>query len=366
MVDDLLSLLNGGTASRTVWTADLDYWIAGQEQRGTADPAWRTEEGFLELCGRLRVMPYYYYRTFWLARPCYDASVSVRTERRGRTATTVWRTSSGELREEMTYSPLSCSTATTRHAVQSEDDLRVLLDLMEHRSLEPANLDGYPERLARWREKGGLPAIALPRSPLPAFLYEWAGLSQGICLIADHPELVGELLALMRQQEEPVLEAVARAAPPLVHFADNLSGDTLGGYYEEYLRPVHEHRLSVLHAAGTRCAVHLDGTAKGLLSQVVDAGFDAVEALTPMPGGDLPVESMREEAGSDAVVLWGGVPGILFAPPFTWGQVAAHVRRVLAAWRGTPFALGVADQVPPDGDIGYCARIADLIREEGG
>ena len=146
----------------------------------------------------------------------------------------------------------------------------------------------------------------------------------------------------------------------------NLSGNTMGGCYEEHLRPVHEHRLPVLHRAGTRCAGHLDGLVKGLLDKVVEAGFDAVEALTPLPCGDLPMESMREEAGSDTVVLWGGVPGILFAPPFTWDDVAAHVRSVLRAWKGTPFVLGVADQVPSDGDVSFCPKIADLIRDEGG
>ena len=67
----------------------------------------------------------------------------------------------------------------------------------------------------------------------------------------------------------------------------NLSGEMLGGLSEEYLRSVHEHRLCILHQAGTRCAVHLDGSVKGLLDKVVEAGFDAVEALTPLPGGDV-------------------------------------------------------------------------------
>jgi hypothetical protein len=182
-----------------------------------------------------------------------------------------------------------------------------------------------------------------------------------VYLLEDHRPLVERMLALMQEQEEPVLAAVGSAAPPLVHFADNLSGDSIGGYYEQYLRPVHENRIAILHRAGTRCAVHLDGMVKGLLSKVVRAGFDAVEALTPIPGGDMSVESMREEARSSSVILWGGLPGILFSPPFTWKDVEAHVRKVLDCWRGTPFVLGVADQIPPDGDIGHCARIADLV-----
>ena len=291
MVESFLALLDGRPAARTVWMADLDYWISGQEEKGTADQAWRTEEGFLDLCATQRVMAYYYYQKFWLAEPRYDATVKVRTERVGRITRTAWKTRAGEIWEEQTYEPLSCSTAHSRFAIQSVDDLRIMLELMEHRTLEPTNIDDYLARLGRWRTRGGLPCIALPRSPLSALLYEWAGLIRGIYLLADHPQLVERLFAVMGAQEQPVLEAVARVAPPLVHFADNLSADTLCGYYETYLEPVHRRRLEVLQRAGTRCVVHLDGAVKGLLRKVVAAGFDAVEALTPRPGGDLPVES---------------------------------------------------------------------------
>jgi len=40
----------------------------------------------------------------------------------------------------------------------------------------------------------------------------------------------------------------------------------------------------------------------------------------------------------------------------------AHVCQLLDAWRGTRFIIGVADQIPPDGDIDFCRRIAALIR----
>jgi hypothetical protein len=113
--------------------------------------------------------------------------------------------------------------------------------------------------------------------------------------------------------------------------------------------------------AGVRCAVHLDGTVKGLLPKLAANGFDAVEALTPQPAGDLPVEDMRAVAGNPAVILWGGVPGVMFAPPYTWRDMQSHIRRVLRAWQDTPFILGVADQVPPDGDIDFCHRIAEEI-----
>jgi hypothetical protein len=100
---------------------------------------------------------------------------------------------------------------------------------------------------------------------------------------------------------------------------------------------------------------------KGLLPKLVKVGFDAVEALTPKPGGDLEVAEMTALAGSETVVLWGGVPGVMFAPPFTWRDMQIHVEKVLRGWGKRPFVLGVADQVPPDGDIRFCRRIAEML-----
>ncbi len=115
-----------------------------------------------------------------------------------------------------------------------------------------------------------------------------------------------------------------------------------------------------LHESGIRAAVHLDGTVRGLLPKLTAIGFDAVEALTPLPAGDLEVEEIARLAASSPTILWGGLPGVLFAPPYTWADMEKHLARLLKAWAGRPFVVGVADQIPPDGRLDYCRRIADF------
>lgn len=358
----LLELLRTRRPTRPVFTADLAYWISGRQEAGTADPAWASEPGYLKLHRDLKVMPYYFYSEFWAGTPVYDATVRVEVEQRGHASAQTWHTPAGNLRMEQEYLPASCSTACTRYPVQTAADLRVFRYLVEHRRLELAPaVHHYPARTATWAEFDGLPSLALPRSPLPAFCYEWAGVEQAVYLLMDHEDELREIFALMEAQEQPVLAGLTALKPPLVHFPDNLSSETLTGLYDGWLRPTHQRRLAALHAAGVAAAVHLDGTVAGLLPKLAAAGFDAVEALTPQPVGDVTLADMRRLANRDDLILWGGLPGAMFAPPFTWPDMQRHVEQLLTAWDGIPFIIGVADQVPPDGDISFCRRIADML-----
>ncbi len=360
-LDDFLRLLCSERPDGVVWTADLSYWISGRQADGTADPAWRTEEGYLELHRSLGVMPYYYYERFWTGRAVYDATVREQTRTEGYRTTRLWETPVGTLREENCYLPESACHGIMRYPVGTGADLDTLQYLVEHRQLEPDNLADYGQRRALWARYDGLPCLGLPRSPLSALAYEWVGMQNLVYLMLDHDDRVRQLLALMEEQEAPVIDAVCELAPPLVHFPDNLSSDNLTGLYDECLGPTHRRRLAKLHAAGVRAAVHLDGTVRGLLPKLAASGFDAIEALTPKPAGDLAVEEMRPLAGAAGTILWGGVPGTMFASPHTWVDMRAHVEQTLSHWRGQPFVLGVADQVPPDGDIAFCRSIAEIL-----
>jgi hypothetical protein len=359
------ALLKGGLPSRVVWTADLTYWMAGRQHAGKDDPSWATEEGYLEAHRALGVMPYYYYPTFFTLKHHYDDTVEWTSNTNGPTTTVTARTPLGEISQDYTFLPESVSTGIARHFVSSVKDLDVLRYLVEHRHAEPIGLEGYDERMARWAQYDGFPSLGLPRSPLAALLVEWAGIENGIILLMDAEDAVRDLFAMLEQEDEIALDALCAYRPPLVHFPDNLSSENVTSIYDEWMLPTHRHRLDRLHAAGIAAAVHLDGTLRGLLPKLAAAGFDAIEALTPAPVGDVDVTEMRAVAANDRVILWGGVPGAMFAPPYTWDDMEQHVRALLDRWRGTPFVLGVADQVPPDGDIQFCTRIAELLQSEG-
>jgi len=360
MRDSFLKLLSGERPDEAVWTGDLTYWVDGRCHAGAGDPYWQTEQGHLEFCRDLGVMPYFWYGKSMAATPVYDGVDVVESEQ-GNCRQSVWTTPAGDLCSRAMFVDGSSSEAPTRYAVNSVEDMKVFLCVLEHRRLEPTNLTDYRQRLDQWASYDGVPLLGLPRSPLPAFITEWAGVQNATYLMADRPDLVCQALELLEEQESPIIDAVCELAPPVVHFPDNLSSENLTSFFDEHMAERYRRRLERLHAAGTACVVHLDGTVAGLLPGLAAIGFDAVEALTPAPVGDVSLQDMRQAAGRDDLVLWGGVPGAMFAPPFDWDQMQLHVTDLLAAWQGEPFIVSTADQVPPDGDITMCRRIAQML-----
>lgn len=364
--DSFLKLFQGGKPDRTVWTADIGYWLRGRRSLGfEARPEWDTTEGFLALHRELGLMPY-----FQFGANCFryehgpDVSVEVREE--GPRRVTRMRGPRGELTQEESFLAQSACWAFTKHFVATEADLGILADILERRRVLPADYAAFRNTADLLARYDGIPIIAAPRSPLPGFFYDWAGVENGIILLMDCPEKVGRILRTLEQEAEPAMEALCAAAPPVVHFCDNLSASTFTGLFDAHMASIYRARIGRLNGAGSRCAVHLDGTIRGLLPKLAAVGFDAVEALTPTPVGDMDAADLRSHAGSARLILWGGVPGAMFSPPFAWDDMRKHVVRVLDLWEGTPFILSTADQVPPDGDIRFCRAIADLLEERRG
>jgi len=99
------------------------------------------------------------------------------------------------------------------------------------------------------------------------------------------------------------------------------------------------------------------------LPLLVATGLDFIESITPKPTGDVAIEDLRALAGPD-IILFGGMPGALLSRIYTQEDVRRQVAQIVEHhWENGKFILGVADQVPPDGDMSRLPMIADLLEE---
>ena len=119
-------------------------------------------------------------------------------------------------------------------------------------------------------------------------------------------------------------------------------------------------RVEQLHDAGKFVGIHIDGTLSPCLSMLADCGFDAAEAVTPAPVGDIEIENLRCAAGD--IVIIGGLPGALFTAQYSDEFFDSHLNKLLQAFANdSKFVIGVADQVPPDVVPGRVERVREVI-----
>ncbi len=354
----LLAVLSGRRPDVMPWFADLTYWCYARQLAGTLPLEYESEEGFVKLHRDHHVGYYLGYAGVWSTR---HENVEVLSETEGHVTRTWWKTPVGEIWSETRFLPQTASSAPTRWPVSTVEDLRVVRYIADSTQVTP-NYEQY-ELLNRLAGDQGHPTVLPPRSPVSQMLAQWTGATNLAYLTVDAPEELERTLEALGRAADGVYEAIVGCDTPFVELGDNLSGEVATRLVEQYQFDYYVRRVEQLHAAGKKVGVHLDGTVRPILPLLVKTGIDFVEAITPKPVGDVAVEELRDLAGPD-LILFGGLPGAMFAPPFGRAQIRRQVELIVEHhWEDGKFILGSADQVPPNGDIGLVKFVGELVED---
>ncbi len=355
----LLAPFQGRKPDSPAWLADLSYWYSAAESDGTLPESYRGRDGYKRLHEDLGVCYYYDYSSELFATR-YDGVLFCVSEN-GVTRERSWSSPRGTLTEHWTWLPQARCWAHDRYAVSRPEDLDILLDIWE-RTRYVGDFSDF-SRLARWVGDAGLPLAPAPRSPLPALLADWCGVENTIFLLMDHPEAAAKVMARIDRANDAAFEALVSGPCELVHFCDNLDASASTSFFDRWMRQYYEKRVAQLHGAGKYAVVHLDGRVRGLLPKLAACGFDGIESVTPAPVGDVAIDELRSVMGRSDTIIWGGIPGAMFAAPWSAAQVRKHTEHLLKALAGDGrLIVGSADQVPPNGRIEYCRLIAQIIQ----
>lgn len=356
----LLAPFKGIKLDRPAWLADITYWYGAMVDKLPQE--FKGSEGYKRLHEKYGICCYYHCsgQTFKTVQNGVECS---REESSGKRINR-WRTPRGELTDRWEYIPQSFCWAHVEYAVKSPEDLKIVQDIFARTCHEPCP-DVYPSS-AKHLGESGIPISAVPRSPLPALMADWCGVMNTIYLITDEPRAVEDTLAVIDRSNDGAFNYIASGPADLLHFCDNLDSGNYASYFGEYMEEYYRRRLGQIHKAGKFAVVHLDGTVRGLLPKLAACGFDGIESVTPAPVGDVEIEELRSLTANSKTIIWGGIPGAMFARPWTADDIRSHTRRVLdALWPEGRLIVGSADQIPPDGDIDFCRVIADTIEEYG-
>lgn len=357
----LLTLFSGRRPDRIPWFGDLDYWAFSLVVRGKRPAGFQRSGAYLDWHRDLQVG--FYLQGYFPFRTILDLGERIWNEgnRRYRTLATPY----GTLRECWEYLPESYAEAPVEHLMKSEEDLAALRYVYEHTFWEP-DYTFARERLEQIGEQGVL-LCYLPKSPFMHLVALEAGIAAVTFAEAASPEEFAGTLDVMRAAFDRAAEIAVNSPAEVLMIPENLSAEMIGPrYFEKYMRPYQEDWFRSIAAAGKQSFVHMDGTLKGLLREQASTGVTVIEAMTPEPVGDLPMEGWAERAGTPSTILWGGLPGVYFTPNVGEEEFDRHVRSVLKVMGTAPrYVLGVADQVPPDCLESRVRRVAALVEQYG-
>ncbi len=365
----VLSVLNhrkpdpfSGPPGDTVpWLGDLDYWIQYLNAAGVMPEKYQAEDGIYRLHRDLGVG--FYLQGFYPFRPVYDG-VEIIEEPVGRGKVTRVITPHGELREFQRWVDESYCIAFSERFVKSWRDLKALRYLFEHTFYEP----DYELAQRRYDLIGddGVVLCYLPRSPLMEMVAILAGIQNVTFMQLDAPEEFEETFTLIGRKHNESSQLAVDSPAECLMIPENLSSEVVGKrLFGQYVRPHDAHWTQRIREAGKYSFIHIDGTLKGLIREASETGFNVLEAVTPAPVGDIPIEELHEWVDRDTII-WGGIPGVYFTDLISDEEFDRFVIRVLEVMRSEPrYVLGVADQVPPLARFERIARVRPLVEKHG-
>lgn len=342
-----LRVFRGEPLPHVFFQPRIEPWYAWHKEFGKLPPRY-ADMSLLDLFDDLNVsMRYVHYYTE-MPDPVvrqFDPKVRVRHHFGETERATIHETPYGDL-TELRVPTVDRTWRVVRFPVKTVDELRALRWLYEHTTYH-FSAENFRKGSDFMGERGE-PQFWVPKSPYQALAQVWMRLEDLIYALADCPHVVEETMRAIDQSYDSLYEEIiASGMVRIVNFGENIHDSLFSPrYFEKYLIPFWEKRSGQLRKAGIFTHMHLDGYFRSLLPYLKHLPFDGLEALTPLPQGDVSLEEMGAHIGDK--VLLDGIPAIMFLPPFTREQLMEFVEKLVKIFHPR-LIVGASDEVPEGG-----------------
>lgn len=136
-------------------------------------------------------------------------------------------------------------------------------------------------------------------------LFNWAYLQQ------DSPDLIDLLYQRLDEQEARRFPLILASPAEFISFG-SLSGFYGPKQFEKFVLPFYQKYVPQLKAKGKICALHAhNSNLRAFKDLLRETGVQVIEAYTPPPISDLPIQEARQAWG-DEMVIWVNFPETIF------------------------------------------------------
>jgi hypothetical protein len=156
----------------------------------------------------------------------------------------------------------------------------------------------------------GIVALVVPPTPYMDCIMSLVGIENTMFQLFDHRKEFISLLDAMHQKnceytqlllDAPTIDIIR----PIEDTSSMLSSpDT----FEKLCKPHLQQYADIIHSRGQLFIPHMCGHLKDMLSHMCDLDIDGIEAVTPPPTGNCTAKMVRDQLGSNAIIIGGFDP----------------------------------------------------------
>jgi hypothetical protein len=243
--------------------------------------------------------------------------------------------------------------------VNSEDELKVL-EWVDSRVRWSFDHEKYNLLNNEW---GGLgaPCIFMPRIGIQHLYIRQMGFINTSYALADYPDSVRKYCDALHANQEGLIEVINESPIDIINYGDNLHDGYLSpDIFEEFVLPIYQKRGELLHKGGKFTYSHWDGDVKRILKYAKECELDGIEAITPVPQGDVTLQEAKDAMGDMYMV--DGIAAILFDERYSEEELLEQAREVIELFAPN-LILGISDEISSTGDIERVKLVGQLVDE---
>jgi hypothetical protein len=276
----------------------------------------------------------------------FAPEVRVTSERQGELTRRRYDTPHGSLCETHRFT-VDRTWRTLEFAAKRPEDLPALRWLVERRRLG-FNVEKFKAGSAYIGDRGEA-HFWVPKSPYFALAQQWMKYEDFVCALAEDPAQVEDLMRAIDESYNALYQQLCSCSLlKILNFGENIDMAYLSPrYFEKYVIPWYEKRAGQHRAAGIFTHIHIDGNFKPLLPYLRHLPFEGLEALTPLPQGDVSLEEMHEHMGDK--ILLDGIPAVLFLDHHPREALQECVEKIVKFFHPR-LVLGISDELPQGGN----------------
>lgn len=349
----ILSAITGKEVDRIPWSPFLAYYFdhLPEEKRSCGETAYLQNMGADPLMRGCSPA----YRAEWKGTEYH-----VRQEN-GKIYES-YETKVGTLTEIRTYSQTANSWFLTTHAVQTEEDFKVLQYIFENIvvSEDHSTINGIYHSLG---DNGVLaPNVGVAcKTPFQSLVERWCGTEALTYALYDFPETVEECLSVMRERDlETVRCSVGADADVFNFFEDSSTTNISPAMFEKYTAPVINEWGQLLHKNGKLLMHHACGHLRALVPLIAKTEIDILESVSPPPTGNIDITEAAEQL-PEHIALIGGIEPLFFRN-CTMEELEARVKYLLDRLGKRRFVIANSDSCPPDVAYEKFLLVSELVR----